>query len=121
MSENAHAFKIQEAHRTSIGIAMRSFIDKKQSLQCQVEMAEVTEHFRETSSMPLKHVVESEEGPNCHLEPQITEEAEEDKEKMEDIMFDEKNIAQIIKSREDLTASGIDRISYGIMKRARAE
>jgi hypothetical protein len=31
--------------------------------------------------MPLKHIVESEEGPNCHLEPQITEEAEEEKNK----------------------------------------
>jgi hypothetical protein len=39
---------------------------------------------------------------------------------MEEIMFDKKNIAQVIKSREDLTASGIDGINYGIMKRAGA-
>jgi hypothetical protein len=42
MNEKAQAFKIQEAHRTSKGIVMRRFIDKEQSSQCQVEMAEVT-------------------------------------------------------------------------------
>jgi hypothetical protein len=35
---------------------------------------------------------------------------------MEEFMSDGKNIAEVIKSREDLTASGVDRISYGIMK-----
>jgi hypothetical protein len=66
----------------------------------------------------LKHIVESEEGSNFHLELQITK---EDEEEMEEIMFDEKNIAQVIKSREDLTASGIDGINYGMRKRAGAE
>jgi hypothetical protein len=41
--------------------------------------------------------------------------------KMEEFMLDEKNIAEVIKSREDLTASGIDGISSRIMKGAGAE
>jgi hypothetical protein len=71
MNEKVQAFKIQEAHRTSKGIATRILIEKEQSPQCQVEMAEVTDHFRETWSRPLKHVIESEEGPNFHLEPKL--------------------------------------------------
>jgi hypothetical protein len=55
------------------------------------------------------------------MEPQITKEDEEDEEEMEEIMFDGKNIAEVIKSREDLTASGIDGISSRIMKGAGAE
>jgi hypothetical protein len=45
------------------------------------------------------------------MQPQITKEEEENKEKMEEFMLDEKNIAEVIKSQEDLTASGIDGIS----------
>jgi hypothetical protein len=52
------------------------------------------------------------------MRPQITEVYEE---KIEEFMFDEKNIAQVIKSQEDLTASGIDGRSSRIMKRAGAE
>jgi hypothetical protein len=62
MNKKAQTFKIQEVHRTSKGIVMRRFIDKEQSPQCQVEMAEVTEHFRETWSMPLEDGVEAKEG-----------------------------------------------------------
>jgi hypothetical protein len=62
MNKKAQAFKIQEAHQTSKGIAMRRFIDKEQSPQCQVEMTEVIGHFRETCSMPLEDVIEAEEG-----------------------------------------------------------
>jgi hypothetical protein len=40
---------------------------------------------------------------------------------MEEFMLDEKNIAEVIKSREDLSASGVDGISYRIMKAAGTE
>jgi hypothetical protein len=42
MNKKAQALKIQEARRTSKGVVMRRFVDKEQSPQCQVEMAEVT-------------------------------------------------------------------------------
>jgi hypothetical protein len=40
---------------------------------------------------------------------------------MEEFMSDEKNIAEVIKSQEDLTASGIDGINYRTIKGAGAE
>jgi hypothetical protein len=45
---------------------------------------------------------------------------EREEEEMEAFMLDEKNIAEVIKSREDLSASGVDGISYRIMKGAGA-
>jgi hypothetical protein len=53
--------------------------------------------------------------------PQITEVDEENEEKLEEFMFNEKNIAKAIRSQEDLTASGIDGISSRIMKGTGAE
>jgi hypothetical protein len=48
MNKKAQVLKIQEAYRTSKGIAMRRFIDKEQSPQCQIEEDTVTQHFRRT-------------------------------------------------------------------------
>jgi hypothetical protein len=50
------------------------------------------------------------------MQPQITEEEEENEEKTEKFMLDEKKIAEVIRSQEDLTVSGIDGISSRIMK-----
>jgi hypothetical protein len=66
----------------------------------------------------LEEVVEADEESVFHLEPRITE---QDEEEMEKFMLDEKNITDVIKSREDLSASGVDRISYRIMKGAGTE
>jgi hypothetical protein len=81
-------------------------------------MAQVTGHFRETRSRPLEDVEGAEEGSLFHLEPRITEQNEEE---MEGFMLSEKNIADVIKSREDLSASGVDGISYRVMKRPGGE
>jgi hypothetical protein len=61
MNKKAQVLQIQEAHRPLKTATMRRFIDKKQSPQCQIDMAKVTEHFRETWSRPLEDVVEAEE------------------------------------------------------------
>jgi hypothetical protein len=50
------------------------------------------------------------------MQPQITEEEDENEEKMEEFMLDEKNIVEVIKSQDDLTASGIGGINSRIMK-----
>jgi hypothetical protein len=47
MSKRALALKGQEAYRTPKGIAMRRFIDKEQSPQCQIDMDTVKNYFRE--------------------------------------------------------------------------
>jgi hypothetical protein len=118
MNKRAQALKIQEAYRTSKGIAMKRFIEKEQSPQCQIDMENVTEHFRETWSKPLDDFIEAEEESPFYLESRITG---EDEDEMEEFMLDEKNIAEVIKSREDLSACGVDGISYRIMKGAGAE
>jgi hypothetical protein len=41
---------------------------------------------------------------------------ERKKEAMEEIMLDETNSAEVIESREDLSASGVDGVSYRILK-----
>jgi hypothetical protein len=87
---------------------MRRFIEKKQSSQCQINIGEMTEHFRATWSRPLDEVVEAEENSIFHLEPRITK---EDDEEMKEFMLDEKNIVYVIKSRE-LSASEVNATSY---------
>jgi hypothetical protein len=59
MSKKAQALKIQETPWVSKGIALRRSIDKEQSAQCQIDMADVTEHFRETRSRRLEEVAEA--------------------------------------------------------------
>jgi hypothetical protein len=118
MNKKAQALKIQEAYRTSKGIAMKRFMEKEQSPQCQIDMGDVTEHFRTTLSRPLEDFVEAEEKSSFYLESRITD---EDEDEMEEFMLNEKNIAEVIKSREDLSACGVDGISYRIMKGAGAE
>jgi hypothetical protein len=118
MSKKAHALKVQEAYRTSKGIAMRRFIDQEQSPQCQIEMETVKEHFREVWARPEEDFVEADADSIFHLEPKMTP---EDEETLEEFMLNEKNISEVIKSREDLSASGVDGISYRILKGAGAE
>jgi hypothetical protein len=118
MFKRSQTLKIQEAHRTSKGIAMRRFINREQSPQCQIQMDAVTEHFRTTWARSLENFVDAEQDSVFHLEPRITEEDEED---MEEFVLNEKNITAVIKSREDLSACGVDGISCRIMKRAGTE
>jgi hypothetical protein len=51
------------------------------------------------------------------MEPHITEREED----MEEFMSDEKNVVKVIKLGEDLSASGVDGISYRVMKAAGTE
>jgi hypothetical protein len=118
MNKRAQEPKVQEAYRTSKGITMRRFIDKQQSPQCQIDMQIVTEHSRETWSRPDENFVEAREYSIFHLDGRITETEEEE---MTRFMIDEANIEAIIKSRDDLSACGVDGISYRIMKGAEAE
>jgi hypothetical protein len=81
-------------------------------------MDAVTEHFRATWARSLEDFVDAEQDAVFHLEPQITEEDEED---MEEFVLNENNITEVIKSREDLSACGVDGISYRVMKVAGTE
>jgi hypothetical protein len=118
MFKRSQTLKIQEAYRTSKEIAMRRFIDKEQSPQGQIEMDTVTEHFKATWVRSLEDFIDAEQDSVFHLEPQITEEDEED---MEEFILNEKTITEVIKSRKDLNACGVDGISYRVMKGAGTE
>jgi hypothetical protein len=118
MNKEASALKIQEAYRTSKGITMKRYLDKDQSPQCQIEMENVTEHFTRTWARPEQEFIEADQGSRFHLNAVITEQEEED---LQGFFLDEKKIAEAIKSRDDLSANGIDGISYRVIKAAGAE
>jgi hypothetical protein len=118
MNRRAHALKVQEASRRSKGIAMKRFIDKQQSPQCQIDMPIATEHCRRIWSRPEDDFVEATDDSMVHLESRITE---EDDEEMTNFMINEVNIETVIKSRDDLSACRVDGISYRIMKGAGTE
>jgi hypothetical protein len=118
MNKKASVLKIQESYRTSKGITMRRYIDKEQSPQCQIEMEEVTEHFTTTWARPEQDFIEANQGSRFHLEARITE---KDDDELQRFMLDEEKIAEVIKSRDDLSANGIDGISYRVIKGAGPE
>jgi hypothetical protein len=118
MNKKASTLKIQEAYRTSKGITMRRYVDKEQSPQCQIEMEDVTEHFTRTGARPEEDIIEADRHSRFHLDAVITE-AEGDE--LQGFLLDEKKIAEVIKSRDYLSASGIDGISYRVIKGAGAE
>jgi hypothetical protein len=118
MNKKAGMLKIQESYRTSKGITMRRYIDKEQSPQCPIEMNEVTDHFTRTWAKPEQQFIEAEPESRYHLEAKITDDEEE---KLQGYLLDEKKIAEVIKSRDDLSANGTDGISYRVIKAAGAE
>jgi hypothetical protein len=119
MKKRTQALKVQEASQTSKGIAMKSFTDKKQSPQHQIEIQTVAEHFRKTCAQPKEDFRETRPDSQFFLELKITE-RDEGQGALESFMLNHENIKEMIRSREDLNARGVDRISYRIMKRAGA-
>jgi hypothetical protein len=115
MNKPAQSLKVQEASRTSKGIAMKKFVDKEKSSQCQIEAEVITEHLRKTWVRPESDFIEAEEDSSFHLGGKIMEREEND---LGAFMLDETNTAEPIKPREDLNASEIGGIGYRVMKRA---
>jgi hypothetical protein len=104
MNKRANVLKIQEVYRTSKWIPMRRYIDKEQSLQSQIDMVSVMDHFRRTWVRPEHELVEAEAGLIFHMEAVLMEmekeeeEEEEEEEEMQSFMLDEKKIAEVIRS-----------------------
>jgi hypothetical protein len=118
MNKRSQALKVQEAYRTSKSIAMKRFVDKEQSPQCQIDKEIVEKHFRQTWARPEMDFKEAEVSTEFFMDSKLTEREEDE---MEAYMLNERNIAQVIKSREDLSACGVDGISYRIIKGAGRE
>jgi hypothetical protein len=115
MNERMQAQRVQKAYRASTSIAIRRYVDKVQSPPSPIEVDRVRAHFEETWSAPRVEFEEA--GPDSifHLEPRLSEEASEE---MEEYMTSEKHIAEVMNSRQELSASGVDEISYRIIKAA---
>jgi hypothetical protein len=68
INKRAQALKVQDAYRTSKGIAMKQFIDKIQSPHCQIEKEIVEEHFRQTWAPPRDDFIDAQPGHVFFLE-----------------------------------------------------
>jgi hypothetical protein len=115
IGKQMHSQKVQEAYRTTKSIAMKRYIDKRNSPQCEIPRAEVEDHYRGIWAKPAAHFKEAEEGSPLFLEAKIPEEATTE---MEEFMMDEENIREVIRSRQDLSACGTDGISCRVLKQA---
>jgi hypothetical protein len=78
----------------------------------------VTEHFATSWATPQTDFREVEQRTSFTLEPKITENEQEE---MVGFMLNDRNIEEVIKSRHDLSASGIDGIGSRIIKSAGKE
>jgi hypothetical protein len=108
-----HAQKVQEAYRTTKSIALRRYIDKTASPQCVVNRETVERFYQETWACPTRNFVPAEENSPLFLEARIPDEATSE---MEEFLLDDKNIEKVIRSRQELSASGTDGIGYSILK-----
>jgi hypothetical protein len=118
MGAKAHALRVQDAYRTSKSVAMKRYVEKKESPKCAIDKEVIEQHFGESWSKGICPFEEAPEGHPFHLEGKIGQEEEEI---LMSYMLDEKNIEAVIKSRQDLSASGGDGISYRIIKAAKKE
>jgi hypothetical protein len=112
----AQALKVQDAYRTSKSIAMKRYIEKQQSPQCQIDTEAITAHFGQSWSAGIEEFREARDGSEFELERKIGDREEED---LEAYMLDGKNIEAVINSRQDLRACGVDGISYRLIKSAK--
>jgi hypothetical protein len=86
---------------------MRRYVDKVQLPQCPIGREIVTAHFTATWALPDTDV---------YLDQKIPAEGSEE---MVEYMVEEKHIRDIINSRDDLSACGVDGVSSQLFKAAK--
>jgi hypothetical protein len=107
-NERMQTQKVREAYRTSPSIAMRRYVDKVQSPQCPIGRETVTAHFIATWAPPREHFDERWSDTDVYFDQKIPEEASEE---IEEYMVEDKRIRDVINSRHDLNACGVNGIS----------
>jgi hypothetical protein len=95
---------------------MRRYVDKVQSPQCPIGKETVTTHFTATWAPPMEDFEEALPGTDVCLDQRIPAEGSEE---MEEYMVEEKHIRDVINSRDDLSACGVDGVSYQLFKAAK--
>jgi hypothetical protein len=118
MNERLQSEKVCESYRTSKKARMRRYIEKVHSAPCSINKDILTECYRETWAPPEREFYEADEESKFHLNRKISEDASSE---MEEYMMEMKNIQDVIRSRGDLSAYGVDGIGYGILKGAGGE
>jgi hypothetical protein len=95
---------------------MRRYVDKIQSPQCPIGRETVTAHFTATWALPREDFEEALLNTDVYLDQKIPAEGSDE---MEEYMVEEKHIRDVINSRNDLSACGMDGASYRLFKTAR--
>jgi hypothetical protein len=108
--------KVREAYRTSPSIATRRYVDKAESPQCPIGRETVTAHFIATLALPREDFEEALPDRDVYLDQRIPEEGWEE---MEEYMVEEKHIRDVINSRDDMNAYGVDGVSYQLVEAAK--
>jgi hypothetical protein len=116
MNERMQIQKVREAYRNSPSIAMRRYVDKVQSPQCPIGKETVTAHFTAMWVPPREDFEEALPNTDVYLDKKIPAEGSEE---MEEYMVEEKYIRDVINSRDDLSACGMDRVSNQLFKAAK--
>jgi hypothetical protein len=116
MNEWTQTRKVREAYHRSPSIAMRRYVDKVQSPQCPIGRETVTAHFTATWAPPREDFEEELSDMDVCLDQKIPAEGWEE---MEEYMVEEKHIRDVINSRDDLSACGVDEVSCRLFKAAK--
>jgi hypothetical protein len=113
ISTNYSALNVQESWRTSKGPTLRRYITKEVSPKCTIDPQELFNHFEQTWSSPEQEFFEADSNSPFYLETNANEGMSD---LLENFMLKEENIEEVIKSRNDLSASGPDGITYRMIK-----
>jgi hypothetical protein len=116
MNERMQTQKVRDAYRTSPSIAMRRYVDKIQSPQCPIGRETVIAYFTATWAPPREDFEEALPNTDVYLDQKIPAEGSEE---TEEYMVEEKHIRDVINSRDDLSACGVDGVSYQLFKAAK--
>jgi hypothetical protein len=118
MSAKFHEQRVQECYRASKSIAMRRYVNTKESPTCPIDPVAITRHYEDVWAPPPEGFQPAEEDSVFFLNQRIPKEGSD--EMMEYLTKDE-NIKAIIKSRSDENACGMDGIGNQIFKAAKGE
>jgi hypothetical protein len=95
---------------------MRRYVGKIQSLRCLIGRETVTAHFTATWAPLREDFEETLPNTDVYVDQKIPAEGSEE---MAQYMVEEKHIRDVINSRDDLSACGVDGVSCQLFKAAK--
>jgi hypothetical protein len=119
VAKRLQAWRIQDRYRISKSVAMKRYINKRESPPCPIEEEKICEYYREVWGPPKQAFFEVEQDSPFHLHKKLPD--EDVSEDMIESMLSDDNIRVFIRPRNDRSACGNDGISYKIMNGAGPE